>query len=80
MLDYVDCNIPAYMLYVINADNTVLFYTLYMIILVCTALYKAFVFYEVLHHKNFFLVCCSSYTFCLMMVYYLYIHTTLQNI
>ena len=46
MLDYVDCNIQAYILYVINADNTILFYMLYMIILVCTALHKTFVFYK----------------------------------
>ena len=44
MLDYIDCNIQAHILYVINADNTILYYTLYMIILVCTALHKAFVF------------------------------------
>ena len=44
MLDYVDCNIQAHILYVINADNTILYYTLYMIILVCAALHKAFVF------------------------------------
>ena len=41
MLDYVDCNIQAYILYVINADNTILFYMLYMIILVCIALHTA---------------------------------------
>ena len=44
MLDYIDCNIQAYILYEINANNTILFYMLYMIILVCTALHKAFVF------------------------------------
>ena len=32
MLDYVDCNIQAYILYVINAVNTILYYTLYMIL------------------------------------------------
>ena len=32
MLDYVDCNMPAYMLYVINADNTILFYTILYVI------------------------------------------------
>ena len=44
MLDYIGCNIQAYILYVINADNNILYYTLYIIILVCTALHKAFVF------------------------------------
>ena len=74
MLDYVDCNIQAYILYVINADNALLFYKLYMIILVCTALHNAFVFYEALYHKRFFSVCCSSYTLfdakCILLVYY----------
>ena len=41
MLDYIDCNIQAYILYVINTDNTILYYTLYMIILAYTALHKA---------------------------------------
>ena len=43
MLDYIDCNIPAH-IYVINANSTILYYTLYMIILVYTALHEAFVF------------------------------------
>ena len=51
-----DCNIQAHILYVINANNTILYYTLYMIILVYTALHKAFsFFYEVLYHTSFFL-------------------------
>ena len=54
MLDYIDCNIQAHILYVINA--TILFYTLCIIILVCTALHKAFVFYEALYHEASFLV------------------------
>ena len=55
MLDYIDCNIQAYVLYVINENNAILYYTLYMIILVYTALHKAFVFYESLYHTSFFL-------------------------
>ena len=81
MLDYVDCNIQAYILYNINANNTILFYMLYMIILVCTLLHKAFCFSMRLYiTRAFFSVYCSYYTFCLMIVYYLYIYTTLQNI
>ena len=74
MLDYIDCNIQAYILYVINANNTML----YMIILVCTSLREAFCF-SMRHYitRAFFSVCCGYYTFCLMMVYYLYIYTTL---
>ena len=44
MLDYIDCNIQAYILYVINANYSILYYMLYMIILVYTALHKAFAF------------------------------------
>ena len=75
MLHYVDCNIQTYILYVINANSTILYYTLYMILFVCTSLHKAFVFfYEALYHKSFFSVCCSSYTFCFdgILVVYLY--------
>ena len=47
---------------------------LYMIILVHTALHKAFIFYEALYHKRFFSVCCSSYALfdakCILLVYY----------
>ena len=76
MLDYIDCNIQAHILYVINADNTILYYTLYIIILVYTSLHKAFCFfYEVLYHTSFFSVCCSSYTFLfddgILLVYYI---------
>ena len=77
MLDYVDCNIQDYILYMINIDYTILFYMLYMIILVCAALHKAFVFYEALYHKSFSQFCGSSYTFLfddgILLVYLYYI-------
>ena len=81
MLDYIDCNIPAHILYVINANSTILYYTLYMIILVYTALHKAFVF-SMRHYiaRDFSQFVVARIHFCLMMVYYLYIYTTLQNI
>ena len=62
MLDYMDCNIQAHTLYVINANITILFYMLYMIILVCTSLHKAFCF-SMRHYITlaFFSVCCSYY-------------------
>ena len=80
MLDYIQCNIQAYILYVINANNTILFYMLYMIILVCTSLHKAF-FFSMRHYitRAFSQYVVASIHFCLM-VYYLYIYTTLQNI
>ena len=61
----------------INADNTILFYTLYMIILVYTALHKAFVFHEALYYKSFFLVVIARIHLfdvkCISLVYLYYI-------
>ena len=78
MLDDVDCNIQTYILYVINADNTILFYMLYMIILVCTALHKTFVFHEALYHKSFFQFVVASIHYLMLNVYYLYITSILH--
>ena len=40
MLDYIDCNIQAHILYVMNANNTILYYTiLYYIMLYYTIRY-----------------------------------------
>ena len=62
------------MLYVIN--NAIPFYTLYVIIIVYTALYKDIVFMRRYITKAF-LSCCSSYTLlnvkCISLVYLYYI-------
>ena len=81
MLDYINCNIQAHILCVINANNTILF--LYVIYDNSSlhALHKAFVFLMgIISHELFSQFVVARIHFCLMMVYYLYIYTTLQNI
>ena len=81
MLDYIQCNIQAYILYVINANNTILFYMLYMIISVCISLHNAFVFfYEALYHTSFFSVSRSYYTFLFDGILLVYLYYTAKYI
>ena len=72
MLDYINCNIQAHILYVINANNTIQYYTLYMILLVYTALHKAFVFfYEVFYHTSFLFVVYILFDDGILLVYHI---------
>ena len=56
-------------------DNSKLYYMLYMIILVYTALNNAFVVFMRCYITRAFSVCCSYYTFLFELVYYCKIYS-----